>query len=143
MSSFPPPPPPPPSSKRPKNKLVIAGIVAVIVVSLAMLVFLFMFQSGMVGNPFGPQAQVTAVSGHEGYQGMDTYYVDVTVVNNGNAGYLTVYAEISGGGKTEQQDQRVYVGTEDSRSLTFTFDLSTWGSTPTSSITYNAWATGS
>lgn len=143
MSSIP-PPPPPPDSKGSKNKIVLAGIAAVIVVSVLVLVFLFMFQSGMVGNPFGPQPEVILVSGHIGAQGLNyVYYVDANVRNNGNAGYVTVYAEINGAGRTEQQDQRVYVGTEDSRSLTFTFDISLWGSPTDASITYKAWATAS
>ena len=143
MSSIPPPPPPPPSNKGSKNTIVLAGITVVIVVSVLVLVFLFMFQSGMVGNPFGPQPEVLIVSGHVGAQGLNAvYYVDVNVRNNGNAGYAIVYAEITGdAGKYEKQEQRVYIGTEDSRSLTFTFDISAWGSLNDLSIDYNAWAT--
>ncbi len=136
------PPPPPPDNKGSKNKVVLAGITVVIVVSMLVIVFLFMFQSGLIGNPFGPQPEVTMVSGHEGTQGFNyVYYVTVNVKNNGNAGYITVYAEINGAGRYEKQDQRIYVGTEDSKSLTFTFDISVWGSLTNPSITYKAWAT--
>jgi len=54
-------------------------------------------------------------------------------------GWIKVFAEISGAGKYEKQDERVHLASGESRQLTFTFDINLWGAL-FSSMTYKAWA---
>lgn len=87
-----------------------------------------------------PKPEIVSTYGHEGFQELDyVCFVEVTVKNNGGDGWIKVFAEISGAGKYEKQDQRIYLASGESQDLIFTFDISFWG-VLFSSITYRAWA---
>lgn len=68
-------------------------------------------------------------------------YVDVTVRNNGGEGWIKVFADVSGAGKYEKQDDRVYLGSGEAKDLTFVFDISFLGTLfSLGDLTYRAWA---
>jgi flagellar basal body-associated protein FliL len=88
-----------------------------------------------------PKPEIIMLNGYTGSQNLNyVFYVDVTVKNNGEEGYIKVYAEINGAGKYEKQEQLLYLGKGQSQNLKFTFDISFWNAL-FSQITYNAWAT--
>ena len=75
------------------------------------------------------------VNGYESFQGLNyVFVVDVTVRNNGADGWIKVYAEISGAGRYEKQDQRIYLANGKSKRLRFVFDISFWGALGNPSI---------
>lgn len=81
-----------------------------------------------------PNPEITRVEGY-GVEGLNVFYVDVTVKNNGKEGYIVVYAEINSTSKFEKQEQKIYLVASESKNLTFTFNIIPWGE-----ITYRAWA---
>ena len=88
-----------------------------------------------------PKPEITLVNGYESLQGLNyVYKVDVTVKNNGADGWVKVYAEISGAGRYEKQNQRIHLANGESESLQFVFDISLWGALTSPSISYEAWA---
>ena len=64
----------------------------------------------------------------------------MTVRNKGADGWIRVYAEISGAGRYEKQDQRIYLASGESKTLQFVFDISLWGALTNPVISYRAWA---
>ena len=118
-------------------KWVVVGVIIGIVI-LASLVLLYGPLSHIL-NP--PRPEVTMVQGYSSLQGLNiVFIVDSTVKNNGGDGWVEVYAEISGYGKYEKQDQRIYLPSGESKTLKFTFDVSLWGILGSPSITYRSWA---
>jgi hypothetical protein len=133
QTSLPQPTPPPP--KKRFSKVLLVGTVLIIIVLVAVVAFVYFVFVNI------PKPQITLVSGHEGFQGLNyVYYVDVSVKNNGVDGWIRVYAEINGAGRVEQQDKRVYVAGGQSNSLQFVFDISLLGSLSNPTISYRAWA---
>jgi hypothetical protein len=125
----------PQPQKKQFSKGIIVGIAIITIVLVS--VFLFVF-STFINKP---NPQITLVNGYEGFQGLNyVWYVDVSVKNNGASGWVKVYAEISGAGKYEQKDQRIYLGNGETDSLQFVFDISILGSLGNPTITYRAWA---
>jgi hypothetical protein len=122
------------SSKTIKTALIVIAIV----VSIGVVSF------SLVPIVNSPKPEITMVDGHDGFQGLNyVYYVDTTIKNNGVNGWVTVYAEINGGGRYEKQDRQVYLGNGESKSETFAFDISFLGALSDSSIRYKTWATAS
>lgn len=70
-----------------------------------------------------PNPIITLVNGYMTFQGVESciYVVDVTVRNNGAEGRVTVHCEIASPGKYEMQTQRIYLTSNESRSLQFEF----------------------
>jgi len=88
-----------------------------------------------------PQPEVTLVNGYESFQGLNyVYRVDVNVKNNGADGWVRVYAELSGAGRYEKLDKRIYLAKGESDSVQFSFDISIWGALTSPAVTYRAWA---
>jgi len=120
-------------SIKPPMKWIVVGIVIGIVV-IASLIFAYNILNR-------PKPEITLVNGYESFQGLNyVCKVDVTVKNNGADGWIKVYAEISGAGRYEKQEERIYLANGGSRSLQFVFDISLWGAISSPSITYRAWA---
>lgn len=68
-------------------------------------------------------------------------FVEVTVRNNGGDGWIKVFADISGAGKYEKQEQRIYLRNGETRDLVFIFDISFLRTLfSLGDITYRAWA---
>ncbi|MFX0203670.1 MAG: hypothetical protein ACFFCW_46825 [Candidatus Hodarchaeota archaeon] len=89
-------------------------------------------------NP--PNPEILYTNGYDGFQGTNYVgFVEATVRNQGGDGWIRVYAEISGAGKYEKRDQRVYLRTGERATVTFVFDLSFWGAL-FSSTNYKVWA---
>jgi hypothetical protein len=103
--------------KRVSFKWIAIAVVAIIAVSAV--VFLFSL----------PRPEIILTDGHDGFEGLNYVgYVDVTVKNNGGSGWVTVNAELSGGGRFERQEQRVYVEAGGTKSVEFVFDITIWDS---------------
>lgn len=137
MTLPPPPPPPPPANNKPIGKGVIIAVVIVTVIALAVVAFVALPLMGVTA----PKPEVTMAQGREGFSGFNyVYYVDATVVNHGASGSVTVYAEINGAGRNEQQQTSIYLEKGQSKTVTLTFDISLLGSLGNPTITYRAWA---
>jgi len=120
--------------KSPTKWIVIGGAVIAIVV--------LAFVAYSVLNSFvnRPNPDITMVNGHDGFQGLNyVVYVDVRVTNQGGEGWIKVYAEVSGGGRYEELNQRVYIDSGETKQLQFVFDVGFLQSL-FSSMTYRAWA---
>ena len=136
MSNQPPQPTPSTTIRIPMRKSVIIGVSIIVIIAIALVVFV------LLPKVNSPNPEIVMVNGHEGFQGLNyVYYVDATVKNNGVSGWVTLYAEINGAGRYEKQDRQVYLGNGESKSETFSFDISLWGSLTNPSISYKAWAT--
>jgi hypothetical protein len=128
------PPPPPPQKK---SIGVIIAVVIVAVIAIAVIAFVALPKLGVTA----PNPEVTMTQGRDGFSGFNyVYYVDATVRNNGASGSVTVYAEINGAGRNEQQQTNVYLEKGESKTVTLTFDVSVLGSLSNPSINYRAWA---
>ena len=58
-----------------------------------------------------------------GFQGLDYFvFTDVRVVNNGGEGWVTVFSEIRGS-MYEEQNQRIFMTSGETKELTFSFDV--------------------
>jgi hypothetical protein len=113
-------------------KLAIAVILTLIIV--VGIVWLF---NNIVNKP---RPEIISTYGCDGFQGLNyVIFVDVTVKNNGASGPVVVYAEISGAGKYEKQEQTIYLSSGEQRTVRFTFDVSFWG-VLFSQVNYRAWA---
>lgn len=125
-------------SKKSPVKWIVVGVVIGIVV-LASFILLLNPLSRIL-NP--PKPEIVSKYGHDGFQGLNyVLYVDVTVRNNGGEGWIKVFADISGAGKYEKQEQRVYLKSGETKDLTFVFDISFLGTLfSLGDITYRAWA---
>ena len=133
-----PPPPPPAPVKKQKNS---NGLIAVALVAVVVMVVVVAFVALPLLGVTAPKPEITMTQGREGLSGLNyVYYVDATVVNHGADGQVTVYAEISGAGRNEQQSASVYLSKGESKTVTFTFDISILGSLSNPSINYHAWA---
>jgi hypothetical protein len=121
-----------PQTRKPKRSLwkwIAIAVAAIVIISVA--VFLLSL----------PRPEIVLTDGHDGLQGLNYVgYVDVTVKNNGGSGWVTVHAELSGGGRFERQEQRVYVQAGKTENVQFVFDITIWNSL-FSSMQYKAWAT--
>lgn len=129
------PPPPPPEKKPSRTAVRIGAVLATIIIVIVVFASVFI----LVINR--PRPEITLVNGYESLQGLNyVFKVDATVKNNGASGWVKVYASISGAGRYEKQDQRIYLASGESRSLQFVFDISLWGALSSPSISYKAWA---
>jgi len=88
-----------------------------------------------------PKPEVILLDGYESFRGFlnYVYVVDVGVKNNGEGGWITVYAEITGMGKYEEQSKQLYLENNQEEILKFVFDVSVWGALTSPSIQYRAW----
>lgn len=130
MSNQPLPPPKPVKIR----KSVLVGVL--VTVSVVLVIF------AVVLMPLlnRPRPDIVLTNGHDGFQGLNyVIYVDVKVKNNGGEGWVTVYAELSGGGRYEEQNQRIYLASGETRQLQFVFDVTVWNAL-FSSMSYSAWA---
>ena len=108
---------------------------AIVIIALAIFAFV------LLPKIYSPNPQVVMMNGHEGFSGLNyVYNVDTTVKNNGASGWVTVYAEINGAGRYEQQNTKIYLANGESKSATLTFDISVWGSLTNPTISYKVWA---
>lgn len=125
----------PQPQKKQFSKGMIVGIVIIAIVLVSVFAFVFL---SFINRP---KPEITLVNGYESFQGLNyVYKVDVTIKNNGANGWVRVYAEISGAGRYEKQDQRISLASGESKSLQFVFDISLWGALTNPTITYRAWA---
>jgi len=125
-----------PTEKKPLGKgVIIIAVLAVVVVVLVLFTFV------LIPIINRPRPEITMVQGYSSLQGLNiVFIVDSTVKNEGGAGWVKVYAEISGYGRYEKQDQRIYLASGESETLKFTFDVSLWGILGSPSIIYRVWA---
>ena len=122
--------------KKTPIKWVVVGIVIGVIIT-ASLILLYSTLSHIVNRP---KPEIISTYEYDGFQGFNyVCYVEVTVKNNGGDGWIKVFAEISGAGKYEKQNQRIHLASGESQHLTFTFDISLWGAL-FNSLTYRAWA---
>ncbi len=134
--NLPPPPPPLPHQKQKKS----LGIIAVAIVAVVVMVAVGAFVALPLLGVTAPKPEVTMTQGSEGLSGLNyVYYVDATVVNHGADGQVTVYAEINGAGRNEQQSTNIYLANGESKTVSLTFDISLLGSLSNPSISYHAW----
>ncbi len=72
-----------------------------------------------------PNPKITLVTGYMAFQGVEscTYVVNVTVENNGAEGQVTVHCEISSPGMYGMETQRIYLTSNESKSLQFEFHI--------------------
>jgi len=118
----------------PKSTLKWAGI--------GITALIFIIGVGYLVFPvvFGPKPEIVTRDAHEGFEGLNyVYFIDVTVKNNGESGYVKIFAEINGAGRYEKQDRRIYLGCDESKQETFAFDISLLGSLTQPSISYKVW----
>jgi len=129
-------------------KIVATVVVAIIVIGLVIGVFIGVLPtisrySGETGERIGqtinpPNVLVTSKNCRTGNSGLDyTAWVDVSVHNYGGPGTVVVWAEITQGSSKWRKSASVYLGSQGSRDLTFTFsEVNFW---TTSSIYYRVW----
>ncbi|MDI6691381.1 MAG: hypothetical protein QME50_05885 [Candidatus Bathyarchaeota archaeon] len=123
-----------------RKKIPIKWVAVGVVIGMVIIASLILLYSPLLRIINPPKPEITSTYGHDGFQGLNyVCYVEVTVRNNGGDGWIKVFAEISGAGKYEKQEQRVYQKNGESKDLTFVFDISFWGAL-FSSMTYRAWA---
>lgn len=124
--------------KKSATKWIVVGVVIGIVIVASFI--LLLNPLSRILNP--PRPEIVSKYGHDGFQGLNyVLYVEVTVRNNGGEGWIKVFADISGAGKYEKQEQRVYLRTVETKDLNFVFDISFLGTLfSLGDITYRAWA---
>lgn len=124
--------------KKSATKWIVIGIVIGIVIVASF--FLLLNPLSSILNP--PRPEIVSKYGHDGFQGLNyVLFVEVTVRNNGGDGWIKVFADISGAGKYEKQEQRIYLRNGETRDLDFIFDISFLGTLfSLGDITYRAWA---
>jgi len=84
-----------------------------------------------------PNVEVTSHNARSGFEGLDyVVYVDVSVYNQGGPGTVTVWAEVTQGGKTFKKAQSIHLESRESRDLTLKFKEAGLLSGP---ITYSVW----
>jgi len=114
-------------------KWIVMGIVIGVVVVASLVILLTPSLNPLYSLMNPPKPEITSKSG----QGvMYAYYVEATVRNNGGDGWIKVFAEVSGAGEYQKQDQRVHLASGESLDLIFTF----YRDSPFSSISYRVWA---
>ena len=124
------------SKKSPMKWIVVGTVIGIVVIGIVVASLISAYN---ILNR--PKPEITLVNGYESFQGLNyVYKVDVTVKNNGADGWIKVYAEISGTGRYEKQEERTYLTNGESKSLQFVFDISFWEAISSPSITYHAWA---
>lgn len=125
-------------SEKPPTKWIIVGVVIGIVIigSISLLL------DPLLKLVNAPRPEIVSEYGHDGLQGLNyVLFVEVTVRNNGADGWVKVYADISGAGKYEKQDQRLYLTNGETKDLNFVFDVNFLGTMlSVDSIKYKTWA---
>ena len=112
-----------------KSVIIAISIVVIAVVIGASIIFFALNR---------PLPEIIAQNGRQnGYK----FYVDVTVKNNGASGWVKVYGQIDTAGQFEKQETRMYLGNSESKSYTFTFDITFPEGVSGQDITSTAWAT--
>ena len=125
-----------PMSKTKPVKIRTSVIVGVLVTIGVALVIIAVVVIPLLNRP---KPDIILLNGHDGFQGLNyVVFVDVNVKNNGAEGWVTTYAELSGGGRYEEQNQRIYLASGETKQLQFVFDVTIWNSL-FSSMTYRAW----
>jgi len=110
-----------------------------IVIGIIVIASIYVIYSTLIPFINRPKPDIVLLDGHDGFQGLDyVVYVDVGVKNNGGDGWVTVYAELRGGGRYEEKNERIYLASGETKQLQFVFDVSFWSSL-FSSMTYRAW----
>lgn len=84
-----------------------------------------------------PNPEITS---HNGWKNGNTYYVEVTVKNNGASGWVKVYAQIDSAGQFEKQEARVYLENGESKPKTFLFNIDFPEGAIGQDLTYTTWA---
>ena len=121
--------------KKPPTKWIVVGVAVVGVIIVA-----FIAYSVLMPIVNRPNPDITMIDSREGFQGLNyVVYVDVRVTNQGGEGWIKVYAEIRGGGRYEELNQRIYIDEGETKDLQFVFDVGFLQSL-FSSMTYRAWA---
>jgi len=131
-----------PTSTQPKKKtspivyIAVGILIGATIISIIYIAFVHVPYIASL-----PKPEITKLDGYGGFEGFNyVYYVDVTVKNNGEEGYVSVFAEIRATGKYEKQEQILYMYKGQSQNVRFRFDITLWGAL-TSEVTYKAWAT--
>jgi hypothetical protein len=130
-----------PTPAQPKKKtspivyIAVGILIGAIIISVIYIAFVYVPHVASL-----PKPEITKLDGYGGFEGLNyVYYVDVTVKNNGEEGYVSVFAELKATGKYEKQEQILYMYKGQSQNVRFTFDITLWGAL-TSQVTYKAWA---
>jgi len=109
---------------------ILIGIIIIASITVAYIIIPFINR---------PKPDIILLDSHDGFQGLNyVVYVDVGVKNNGGDGWVTIYAELRGGGRYEEKNQKIYMASGETKQLQFVFDVSLWSSL-FSSMTYRAW----
>jgi len=119
----------------PIRKKIVGAVIVVIIAAFVVFAFFFTQSANR------PQPEITIANKHEFFQ--DLHYVcevDVTVENNGADGWVNVHAEISGAGKPQKQDQKIYLASGQGKSLQFVFYINLWGTVTIPYINFEVWA---
>ena len=119
--------------KSPMKWIGVGIVIAIIVVAS-----IYVAYSVLIPLINRPKPDIILLNGHDGFQGLNyVVYVDVDVKNNGGDGWVTVYAELTGGGRYEEKNERIFLASGETKQLQFVFDVSFWSSV-FSSMTYEA-----
>jgi hypothetical protein len=116
----------PPPPKGGNTALKVVGVVLVVIIILAVFIVALPLLNN-AGNNLAqkvnpPNAQVTSSNIRTGSSGLDYLaYVDVSVHNNGGAGTVVVWAEVTQGSNSWTKSQSITLGEKESRDLTLTF----------------------
>lgn len=116
-----------------KGKLVIIVLLVFFTGVLVGVLGVFLGQTMLLASL--PKTEVTNMESVYSNDNRFLYF-HVTISNKGGAGWVRVYAEVSGEGVYEKQDQRIFLESGELRELSFTFNV-TWNGTP---IYCRAWA---
>jgi len=133
--------------ERPQVSKEIAKIAAIVVISIIVIGLVVGLLPTLfhVGREFGqtinpPNVEITSRSIRTGLDGLDyVAWVDVSVHNHGGPGTIVVWAEIRQGSSSWKKSMSIYLESQESRDLTFTFrEVGFW---TTETIYYRVWVT--
>ena len=123
--------------KYPMKWIAVGVIIGIVIIASIFLAFSLLYP--LVNRP---RPEIVSKYGHDGFQGLDyVLFVEVTVRNSGGDGWIKVFSDVSGAGKYEKQEQRVYLRNGETKDLDFVFDISFLGTLfSLGDLTYRAWA---
>jgi hypothetical protein len=121
-------------------KVMAVAVVAIIVVGFTIGILPKITETGkqfsVVINP--PNAIVTSKNCRTGMKGLDYIaWIDVSIHNDGGAGTVVVWVQVTQGSRRWTKSQSLYLGSQASRDLTLAFnEIGFW---TTNSIYYIVW----
>lgn len=122
------------------GKIVAVAVIAIIAIALVVGLLPTIFRTGrQIGETINPpNVIVTSKNCRTGNVGLDyVAWVDVSVHNDGGLGTVVVWAEVTQGSSSWKKSMSVYLDSQGSRDLTFTFnEVQFW---TTQQIYYRVW----